>query len=373
MVAAALLATLICPLFSSGCAYTQAPEVTPRAASATLDAAEPIEIVDAAGQQLQFREPPQRWMVTGPGDYMALHLLYMFPGAWDRVVGVQQKRDPGDTFLPLVDAHFESKTVLEGNLGPEQVASVEPDLVIMKGLTEHAVGRSLGEIGIPTLYLGLETPELFLRDVRNLGAALGDPERAQEITAFYQDRLDRLEAATVNLSEADKPRVLLLEYSDRGGNVAVQVPAKSWMQTRQVQTAGGRPVWLESAELTDGWTTVNLEQIALWDPDKVFLVVWNTLDPTAVLASLRADPRWSQLQAVQQDEIYAFPSDLYGWDSPEPRWILGMTWLAKHIHPQPFADIDLIQELYGFFGQMYGMSEVAVQEHILPMVRLDGR
>jgi iron complex transport system substrate-binding protein len=183
--------------------------------------------------------------------------------------------------------------------------------------------------------------------------------------------LDRIQQGLQGLAEGDKPQVLLVEYSDRGGEAAVQVPARSWMQTMEVQLAGGSPVWLEAAQVSDGWTVTNLEQIALWNPDKIFVVAWYTLDPEEVIASLKNDPQWSKLKAVQNNEVYAFPSDLYGWDTPEPRWILGVTWLASCIYPDRFADLDMTEEIYAFFGELYGMERGDVDVYILPKVRMN--
>jgi iron complex transport system substrate-binding protein len=55
---------------------------------------------------------------------------------------------------------------------------------------------------------------------------------------------------------------------------------------------------------------------------------------------------------------------------PDPRWILGVTWMATKIHPDRFADVDIMQEVYEFYGQMYGMDQAAVEQHIVP--RLTG-
>jgi hypothetical protein len=67
----------------------------------------------------------------------------------------------------------------------------------------------------------------------------------------------------------------------------------SWMQTVQVEIAGGVPVFRS--------------------------------DPDPVMEQLKADPAWQGLRAVQNGELYAFPADFYGWDVPDPRWILGVT------------------------------------------------
>ena len=145
------------------------------------------------------------------------------------------------------------------------------------------------------------------------------------------------------------------------------------MQTLEVETAGGRPVWLDSAAPTSGWTVANLEQIARWDPDQIILVVWYTLDPAKVLATLEADPQWRALRAVRTGALHALPSDIYGWDTPDPRWLLGMTWMAKTLHPERFRDLDVAAEVRSFFATLYGMDESAITRDILSKVRLDVR
>jgi len=331
----------------------------------------PISLVDAAGRTVELDSLPQRIVVVGRGPHMALHLLYMFPEGRERLVGAESRSATPSNFLPLVDPRFEQVPTLDANPNVEQIAALAPDLVIMKGIVVDKTAEALAEIDIPVLYLGLETVDDFFADLANVGAVLGNPERAEEIAAFYRSRLDRLAERTADIPEEDKPRVLLVEYSDRGGEVAVQVPARAWMQTVEVETAGGRPVWLDSAAPTDGWTVTNLEQIARWDPDKIFVVVWYTMDPQEVIDGLKADPQWSQLRAVKNNEIYAFPQDIFGWDQPEPRWILGMTWLATRIRPDRFQDIDMTAEVMAYFSELYGMDEAAIKRDILPSVRMD--
>jgi iron complex transport system substrate-binding protein len=333
----------------------------------------PIKLTDAAGRTVELPGLPQRLVVVGRGPHMALHLLYMFPEGRQRLVGMEKKGATASDFLPIVDASFDGKTVLDANPNVEQIAALMPDLVIMKGVMADKMSETLALAGIPSVYLALETPEQFTADITNLGIILGNEERAEEILAFYRERLERLRQRVGEIEDADRPGVLLMEYSDRGGSVAVQVPARAWMQTIEVQTAGGNPIWLEAAQGTDGWTVVNLEQIARWDPDKLFLVVWYTLDPQRVIDTLKADPQWSALQAVKNNEIYAFPADIYGWDQPEPRWILGMEWLATRLYPERFADIDMRQEILAFFGELYGMDHAAIEANIMPKVRMDVR
>jgi iron complex transport system substrate-binding protein len=331
-----------------------------------------LRVTDAAGRAVALDAPPRRIVVVGHGPFMTLHVLYMFPSARSRVVGREEKGGGDNEFLPLVDTAFARQAVLR-NPGPEEIAALRPDLVITRGSTLDALGKALSQLRIPVVYLGLETPEQFARDVTNLGTLLGDPERARAINAFYAARLARLRAAREGTERAARPRVLLLEYSDRGGAAAVRVPARAWMQTQEVEAAGGEPVWMEAATPTSGWTVTNVEQIARWDPDRIFLVVWYRLDPAQVLATLKADPQWRALRAVKAGALHALPSDYFGWDSPDPRWLLGMSWLAKTLHPDRFADLDLRAEIRAFFGTLYGMDAATIDTHVMPRIRLDVR
>lgn len=334
----------------------------------------PVTVTDAAGRTVSLERLPRRIVVAGRAPYMGLHMLYMFPEGRTRLVGAESRSATPSDFLPVVDPEFPDNIVtMAANPNVEQIAALDPDLVLMKSGVLEQRGEALAQIDIPVVYLGLETPEQFLQDLTNLGLLLGNPSRAEEIISFYQTRLDRIVAGVEDLPESERPRVLLLEYSDRGGEVAVQVPAMAWMQTIQVQTAGGVPVWGSEAQITDGWTVVNFEQIAAWDPDKIFVVVWYRLDPQEVIDGLKADPQWSQLTAVQNGELYAFPADIFGWDTPESRWILGMTWMAYRLHPERFADVDLEEEIYAFFDTLYGLDRATVDAEIMPRVFLDIR
>jgi iron complex transport system substrate-binding protein len=229
------------------------------------------------------------------------------------------------------------------------------------------LGSALEALQIPVVYVDLETPEQYFRDVAILGQLLGNEARAQEIQAFYQSRLDQVAAGTEAVSDAEKPRVLLLQYSNQGGEVAFNVPSASWLQTIEAELAGGAPIWKEAAK-AGGWTVVGFEQIAAWDPDRIFVIAYGA-DAAQVVEELKGDARWQSLRAVRDGQIYGFPGDYYSWDQPDPRWILGMVWLASKIHPDRMADLDMMSEISSFFGQMYGMDEATIQEHVLPVLK----
>ena len=331
----------------------------------------PIDITDAADRVVRLEKAPQKIFVVGHGPFMVAHLLYMFPEGRSLMAGLEKRGENAGEFLPLIDPEFSQKIILKSNPGPEEIAAHRPDLILIRGSALETIGLTLLRIGIPVLYVGLETPEQFNKDTANLGVITNNPARAKEITAYFKTRLDCLGESLKDLRDDDKPRVLTAMHTERGGRVAVRVPPLSWMQTIQTRAAGGNPVWAEAVSASSGWTVVNLEQISRWDPDMIFIVAWNSLDVKKTIDQLKADALWGRLRAVRKGTLYAFPTDLYGWDSPDPRWILGMTWLAQKIHPQRFPGLDIRQEIFRFYEDLYAMTKDDVEKKIMPAVRMD--
>jgi len=139
-----------------------------------------------------------------------------------------------------------------------------------------------------------------------------------------------------------------------------------WMQTFIVQTAGGLPVW-DDANPSKGWTKVNLEQIAAWNPDVIFIVAY--FNPTdEVIEKLKTDAQWQALDAMKNGKVYGFAKDVYSWDQPDTRWILGLSWVAGILHPDLFPEYDIIKEAQSFYSDLYGMDEASFKENILPLL-----
>ncbi len=332
-----------------------------------------ITITDAAGLTHAFDKPPKRIVIVGNAPYMPLHLLYMFPQTKDVLVGYERKFKTAEEFLPLIDPELDKKTVLAANPGTEQIASLHPDVVITKGSVIGPLDNSLSTLNIPLVHLGFESPEMFLKDVKTVGMLLGSETRAKKILDFYADRLNLINSGLKTVTQEEKPSILLLEYSNRGGEVAVRVPAKTWIQTLQTQIAGGRPVWTKHLKAQEGWQVVGFEQIAAWNPDQIFMVVWFRLNGLDVLHSLQKDSKWQRLKAVVANELYLFPEDVFGWDSADPRWILGVMWLATKIHPERFAAINMEREVRCFFETLYGMKPTTIQSELMPRIHINGK
>jgi iron complex transport system substrate-binding protein len=329
----------------------------------------PFTVTDSTGHSVTFESLPQRVVLAGKATIMVQDTVYLFNEANERLVGIENRNQSLYSFIPMIDPLLEEKSILEKNAGAEQIAALQPDLVILKNSLAEQLGTPLEALEIPVLYLDLETPEAFYKDIATLGGAFGDEKRAGEIVDFYQSRVDAITQATSDMAAEDKTSVLILEYTNDGGEVAFAVPPTTWLQTDMVEMTGGMPVWADEAQ-GGGWMIVTIEQIAAWDPDKIFIIDY-TGDASAVVEGLENDSLWMNLSAVQNNELYAFAFDFYSWDQPDTRWILGMEWLATKMHPGLFSDIDIMAEVENFYSQLYGMDSGSIQSDILPLLTGD--
>lgn len=350
-----LLVVLLITLFLSACGA-----ITP--------ADEPIEITDSTGHTAVLAGLPQQIAIAGKATIMVQDAIYLFPEAAERVKALENRNQSAYSFLPVIDPGLDDKEIFEKNVGPEQVAAVQPDLVLMKSFMVEKLGEPLEQLDIPVLYLDLETPDAFYRDLVTLGEVFGNPERAEMLVSYYQDRVSNLEGMVSGLAEDQKPTVLVLEYSEDGGEVAFSVPPVSWLQTSMVEIAGGVPVW-KDLDMGGGWVVVNLEQIAAWNPDIVVLIDYSG-NASAIKEQIITNPILGNFDAVKNDQIFAFAYDFYSWDQPDTRWILGLQWLATKIHPELTGEIDILAEVNSFYSELYGLDQEVIDAEVL--TRLTG-
>jgi iron complex transport system substrate-binding protein len=333
--------------------------------------AAPYTVTDALGRTAAFAAMPSRIVIAGRGTLLLVDAVYLFPGIGERIVGVAVTDQGLGDVLPLLDPSHAGKARFPNNAGAEQIAGARPDLVILKTYSKQGVGEALERAGIPVLYLDLETPESFYRDVRTLGALFRQPERAASIVRWYESRVAAVEAAVGTGSAAGaagtasaRPRVLVVQASVRDTGLAATIPPSTWIQAWMVKTAGGTPVW-SAQNLTTGWLKVGVEQVAAWDPEHVLVVSYASSAAEAA-RRLAGSPAWQSTRAGRTGAIRPFPADLASWDQSDARWILGLEWLAATLHPDRFPGFEARAEASAFYREMYGLDPAAIESLILP-------
>lgn len=322
-------------------------------------------VTDALGREVTFKKVPRRIVLLGRGVFMVADAIYIFPEASEKIIAIAGMDQKSEAFLKMIDADYQEKASLDQSASAEQIAALQPDCVVMKA-TNKKLGDSLEASQIPIVYLALESPSQYQWDLFTLGELLQNPERAKEVANFFSDSSHALHSPIDELEPDQRPTTLLLHYSEKEGAVTYNVPPAKWIQTTIVEMAGGQPVW-KNSPLEDGWTVVSMEQVAAWNPEYIFVTAYSGSIPE-IAEKLKQDSQWQALDAVKNGKIYPFASDVYSWDIPDTRWIMGAEWMAKVLHPELFPGYNPVANAASFYQKLYGMDQPAFNKHILPIL-----
>ncbi|MFN7209940.1 MAG: ABC transporter substrate-binding protein [Aggregatilineales bacterium] len=303
-----------------------------------------VTVTDQAGNTVEVAQPVRR--ILTPYS-IATYLIYGV-GAADRLVGAGYlgTRDPvGAARMSAIDPRFPTLsgyTLNQREINIEQVAQLAPDLIVTSARTAWL--DTVRELNIPFVLLEGESPELLKESVRLMGALLGPNARAQaeRWIAYYDDIFTAVVEATKDLTE--RPSVLFI------GTAPLRVISGQMYQTDIIAAAGGRSV---SAELGGYWNDVNLEQVALWNPEVIVIAPYGEVTPQ----TLKESPEWAIIKAVQDGKVYKMPSWVAPWDTPVMDSVLGVIWLAQKLFPGR-VNLDCALEAQFFFEVFY--------DHALP-------
>ncbi len=311
-----------------------------------------VEVGDFANRTVKVKSPPTK-IVSLYG--LATQMIY-FLGVEDgkKVVGGTPLAI-NDAFIQILDPNVKSRMVFVGSpkdANVETVKSLNPDVVFTAYWGSEKINEAIESLGIPVIALNLETVNGYLNGLLTIGKILGKKERAERAISYYRSVVDFITNRTSKLKESEKPRVLLIEYSMK--DKAFKAPGREFFQNRLIEMAGGESV---SKDLPGGWNVVNVEQVAKWNPDVIIVVSYSLKNPpTKVKAEILNDPAWQTIKAVKEGKVYAMPNDGESWDYPAPKWILGLYWLAKVLHPELFSDVDVKAKANEFYREFYGVA-----------------
>ena len=143
--------------------------------------------------------------------------------------------------------------------------------------------------------------------------------------------------------------MILTNYNTAGISAAGTTFGRYWLSTIGADNV--------AIELTQKVAPVSLEQIYEWDPEYIFLNSFSAFTAEDLLTNNAIEGHdWSGLTAVQNGHVYKMPLGMYYWFAPCSDSPLALQWLAKHLYPEQFTDIDMDQEIKDYFLEFYGVT-----------------
>ena len=321
-----LLATILTLGLLAGCTVA-APADTAETAVTTETTAQPataetsgaVTIVDDLGRSVTV-ENPQRVAV----------LIGSFADVWCLAGGkgvlVATAHDAWTYFdhLPL-DGAVDLGGTKEISL--ETLIAAEPDFIVASCNTELDLELmpTFEEMGIPAAYFEVSTFEDYLSMLDRCTQITGDTDAYQTNGADVQTQVDE----AIARADGSQPSVLYIRVSSSGCKV----------KNSKDNVLGEMLAALDCVNIADREGSLledlSMEVIMQEDPDYIFLI-YQTSDPSVAEAvadqTLRSDPAWGTLRAVQEGRCYVMDQTLYNL-KPNARWGQAYEQLADILYP----------------------------------------
>ena len=319
--------------------------------------------IDAASQSVTVEHPIDSIAIIGKAAIMPADALYLFETAMNsKVTMAKTDQGMGDFFEILVPEEQQTKR-LGQTINSEEIVAMDPDLILTKLRNRDAIASQADMFDIPLFALDLETSSAWKNEIVQLGKLLGESERAAEIVGAIEERESDVAQRIEGVESSD---VLVLQGSTSDGFTAFSIPPSDWIQTELVKKAGGNPILEEKG--STGWSVVSFEQIAAWDPAYIIIVSYRSKGDSFT-EEIYQNPEWQQLRAVKENNLLLAPSDYVNYFQPNSRWILALQWLAKSIHPEQFADMDMEHEVATFYETFYNIKDEETLDHLVSLYR----
>ena len=338
-----LVIVLSLAVFVNGCAAPEsAPTAVPATTTVEIPGGQTTIVVDSLGNEVAVPEEVKSVASMRCGITEIICAL----GQRDKIVAVEEGVKTGTGYGAFIASVYpdlmDRATPLAGHdINAEEMLRINPDVVLHGGYGRIKQAEALKEQvpELPVVIAHFETIENYMDDIRIVAQCVDAEDRAEELIAYLQTRLDFVASRVSDVPEDQKVRVFY------GGHDAYHAYGGETFEHSQIVAAGGVNV----AEQLTGWMPeVSPEQMLQWDPQVIVLL--NGASAEDVLN----DPKLSGLSAVKDGRVYVLPEA--SWDFSSPRALFCIEWLATKLYAEKFVDVDIEADADEFYQAVFGVD-----------------
>ena len=283
--------------------------------------------VELADEIVTIEEPPMRVLAYSLGhDEILLALMNA-----ERFAAVGPFT--GDPDYSNVADLAEGLSTFES--GVENVLAANPDLVLASRYTDADVVDLIKEAGVTVARTVLDgSASGNIANILLIGYMLGVEERALELVAEIQGKLDFVAERVPPLGDAERPSVIATtKYAD-----SIYVAGNDTTEGGIVEAGGGF-----NAAARDGIVshqTVSIESIAAMSPDVIIIAQPIEFGANEYRDELLAHPALVDVPAIANNEVHVVDSRKYTTLS---HWnVRGIEQTALLLYPDQFSDADFV-------------------------------
>ncbi|MGD9656178.1 MAG: ABC transporter substrate-binding protein [Methylocystis sp.] len=306
------------------------------------------EIVDIAGRHVTIPDKIDRVYGSSPPVTLLLYAL-----APEYMIGLNT---PYSTSVPkLLRKEIVALPALGSQSGmgrqfnPEEVLSRRPNLVIAwldRFVDTAKAEASFTKIGLPVVFVKLDSLAEYPAAFRFLGALFNRKERAEELARYIETAQARVAKAVSEIPSAERVRVY---YAEGPNGLATECDTS--FHAEPITLAGG-----DNVRHCEQSTHIGMEKISLED------VI--ALRPELILAqdktfaeSVPKNANWRNVPAVAKKRVAYVPHAPFNWLDRPPSYMraLGVQWLANLFYPSRYP-LDLNAETKKFYKLFLGVE-----------------
>ena len=296
------------------------PEPLPNSPAEAAEATYPLTVTDDEGIRITFDSAPNRIISMSPPLTEMLFAL----GLGDRVVGV--------TRFCNYPEEATAKAQIGGIADPseEQIVALNPDVVFVTVGNPMPVIESLRQDGVRVYSANPGTYLEVAECIERIADVCDVPSAGAKVSGRMRRALEAVQSKTRALTDADKPRALLIVSRD-----PLHVAGPGTYLSAMLETCGAT----NAAQKADNpWKQYSVEMAVAADPDLLILAsdhVYVSGTAAQQLRELRADEQWKDVKAVRDGEVTVIEGDLLF--RAGPRLEEALRQMAAAVHPKLFA------------------------------------
>lgn len=305
---------------------------------------ETITFTDSAGRQVKLPKKITKIAASGSLAQIVLFALApdMFVGVSDKWSAESKKYIDSKYYnLPVTGQFYGGKT-----LNVEEIAKMGPQVVIDVGESKSTVVEDMNSISkkvnIPTIHIEATTatmPQAY----RTLGKLLGREAQGEALAQYCEQTYKKTQDIMNAVGENGKLKVLYCS-----GNNGLNVLAKGSFHAEILDKVSNNVAVLEKFSSKGGGDPVDMEQIALWNPDVILFA------PGSIYGTVAGNPAWQKLNAIKNGKYYEVPNGPYNWmgNPPSVNRYIGMIWITQLLYPDK-AKYDAYKETAKYYELFY--------------------
>lgn len=295
------------------------------------------QVVDTAGTPVSVPDKVERIADA----WYAHHSLLMTLGAGDKIIAtVNHAQDRPWMFL-IQPSLNKALSVHGTTFNPETLLAAKTDVVFAaQGNGDVPAYR---QAHLPTVEVQFTDFTSMKQALLTTAAVLGTPQaeqQAQRYNQYLDSEVAAIQAKTGALSEAQRPSVLHIVSLH-----PLKIDGSDTLIDTWIRLAGGRNA---AVGVKGNMKEVSPEQVLAWQPDVMIIGAGAGKIETSDYASL-----FQPLKAVQQHKVWQNPSGVFPWDRYGTEAALQIQWAAKQLHPELFANLNIVAATQDFYRRFF--------------------